>query len=269
LPGEPVTGELFEKDWDLGSGGPIVIPGSPPRLIGGGKEGKYYVLDRETFQLINQVQGFTNRFNPDWRADSFWWGGPHLNGHPVFWNDHIYHQATMDYLKAFRFDRATGKLDDTAIVASDRRLSPNDYFSRTQLSVTSSGDTGGIVWSTLQARSDEDARGPGVIGCQGEGTVVNRISAHDGNGLTCLWSHALPATHQIPKHTPPTIVGGTLLIPMVGRGNNQNQVWIYRLGDGPIADSGCPSPPLPELPERPCPTPSAARVRDLRPSASR
>jgi hypothetical protein len=263
LAGEPATGDLYHRDWDLGSGGPVLIPGSPARLIGGGKEGKYYVLDPETFALLNEVQGFTNRYAPDWRKEAYWWGGPHLNGQAVFWNDHVYHQATMDYLKAFRLDRATGKLDATPIVASDRRLSPNDYFSRTQLSASSRGDADGIVWTTLQARSDEDARNPGgVVGCQGEGTVVDRITAYDGIGLACLWSDALPATHQIPKHTPPTIVGGKLLIPMVGLHGNQNQVWVYQLGSAPITDSGCPFPPLPELPERPCES-SVARTSTL------
>jgi hypothetical protein len=254
FPGEAASGDLFTKDWDLGSGGPLLIPGSPARLIGGGKEGKYYVLDRDSFELANEVQGFTNRYIPEWRDGAFWWGGPHLNGQPAYWNDNIYHQAEMDYLKAFRFDRATGQLETTATVASDRRLSPNDVYSRTQLSVSSSGNSDGIVWTTLQARSDEDARNPsGVIGCAGDGTVVNRITAYDGAGLACLWSQALPGTHRIPKETPPTIVNGTLLVPLVGEGDHQNEVWVYKLASSPASDSGCPSPPLPELPAHPCP----------------
>ena len=36
-------------DTDLGSGGPMLLPGG--RLIGGGKQGRYYVLDANTMEL--------------------------------------------------------------------------------------------------------------------------------------------------------------------------------------------------------------------------
>jgi hypothetical protein len=35
---------LNDRDLDLGSAGPVLIPDTPPRIIGGGKEGVLYVL---------------------------------------------------------------------------------------------------------------------------------------------------------------------------------------------------------------------------------
>ena len=36
---------LNELDLDLGSGGAVLLPGTPPRIVSGGKEGVLYVVD--------------------------------------------------------------------------------------------------------------------------------------------------------------------------------------------------------------------------------
>jgi hypothetical protein len=35
---------LNDRDLDLGSSGPLLVPGEPPRIVGGGKDGVLYVL---------------------------------------------------------------------------------------------------------------------------------------------------------------------------------------------------------------------------------
>lgn len=61
---------LNAGDTDLGSGGPVWLPGGI--LVGGGKQGRYYVMDRKTMRLTQDnpsddgfqgFQAFTNTYN--------------------------------------------------------------------------------------------------------------------------------------------------------------------------------------------------------------
>jgi hypothetical protein len=69
----PGTRSLNDGDTDLGSGGPLLLPGG--HLIGGGKQGRYYVLDTATMHLSQDTtpdtlgydgfQAFTNTYHAD------------------------------------------------------------------------------------------------------------------------------------------------------------------------------------------------------------
>jgi hypothetical protein len=48
-------------DTDLGSGGPLLVPNG--RLIGGGKQGRYYVLDQSTMKLTQNATPDVNNFD--------------------------------------------------------------------------------------------------------------------------------------------------------------------------------------------------------------
>ncbi len=64
---------LTDGDTDLGSGGPMLLPGG--RLIGGGKQGRYYVMDTGSMNLTQDsmpdalgfdgFQAFTNQYHND------------------------------------------------------------------------------------------------------------------------------------------------------------------------------------------------------------
>jgi len=72
-PGVPGNRSLADGDTDLGSGGPMLLPGG--RLIGGGKQGRYYVLDAGSMQLTQDAtpdslgydgfQAFSNTYHGD------------------------------------------------------------------------------------------------------------------------------------------------------------------------------------------------------------
>ena len=86
---------LNGRDLDLGSGGPVLLPVTPPRIIGGGKEGVLYVLsadklgrhtaskagpDCENANIVQQVRAFPVTVHE---------GEEHhgnIHGSPVFWN---------------------------------------------------------------------------------------------------------------------------------------------------------------------------------------
>ena len=116
----PGQRSLNEGDTDLGSGGPLLLPNG--RLIGGGKQGRYYVLDQETMRLTQNsspdvfgfdgFQAFLNTYHmadaahpvacapqggaagcqimPNCSIDPRHYGdgelcGPNIHGGPVYW----------------------------------------------------------------------------------------------------------------------------------------------------------------------------------------
>ncbi len=99
------------KDLDLGSGGPIVLPaltdseGSAHRLaIGAGKDGYIYVVDRDAMGKFNpnNDQAIYQKLN-DPQGDAS--GTPALTGQvfsmPAYFNGTVYFNAEQDTLKAF------------------------------------------------------------------------------------------------------------------------------------------------------------------------
>ena len=97
---------LNAVDEDLGSGGPIVLPdyvgttAHPHLLVGCGKEGKIYLLDRDNLGQFNAandsqiVQEVPNAVGGTWSS-------------PAFFNGQIYYNGTDDGLRAFSVSNAT------------------------------------------------------------------------------------------------------------------------------------------------------------------
>src|SRR5581483_4751646 len=86
-------------DLDLGSGGPILLPdaaGSPTHphlLIGAGKEGTFYLIDRDNMGRFNATSNAIMQTAQSAVAGSW--------GTPAYWNHWIYNQSPGDTLKAF------------------------------------------------------------------------------------------------------------------------------------------------------------------------
>lgn len=56
------TATLRNGDTDLGSGGPLLLPGN--RLIGGGKQGRFYVLDANTMRITQNCDAGAGHCSP-------------------------------------------------------------------------------------------------------------------------------------------------------------------------------------------------------------
>ena len=136
---------LNTKDIDLGSAGPAIIPNSD-LLIGGGKEGVFYLLDANHLGGLQPpdskavddhapcahvgsnanpppLQAF--QATPNWQRPPLHlrriqfsipmavFGYHHIHGSPVIWDDGastiVFSWAERDYLRAFRLDRATSR----------------------------------------------------------------------------------------------------------------------------------------------------------------
>jgi hypothetical protein len=137
-------GNLDCSDTDLGAGGPMLLPGG--KLIGGGKQGVFYLLGQtgltptRVFQAANDTWHLQGAANPTICADAaiqtcppgitgvleqlgcyippvaYQYGeslGPNIHGGPSFWADtanhgYVYLASEKDYLKAFSYTTSTG-----------------------------------------------------------------------------------------------------------------------------------------------------------------
>ncbi len=104
---------LEAYDADLGSGGAMIIPNTN-LVIGGGKSGYMYLVDRNSMTLQQAFPAATNLYQPTWR-DQCWNGGPHLHGSPTFWNDNLYVWGEKDVLKIYKFDRKANKFPESSL----------------------------------------------------------------------------------------------------------------------------------------------------------
>lgn len=129
---------LDSADLDLGSGGTLVVPDQagaahPRLLIGSGKTGVIYVLDRDSLggfrvnlnsQIVQELDGAV--------------AGVYST--PAYWQGQIYYHATDDVLKVFRFNSG---LLSTAPVARGRATYG---FPGATPSISANGATNAIVW---------------------------------------------------------------------------------------------------------------------------
>jgi hypothetical protein len=129
---------LNDGDIDLGSGGPMLLPdegGSlahPHLVVGCGKEGKIYLLDRDNLGQFNSandnqvVQELPNAVNGTWSS-------------PAYFNNTIYYLGSDDLLRAFQISQAS---------LSQTLQGPSSYgFPGATPSISANGTNNGIVWA--------------------------------------------------------------------------------------------------------------------------
>jgi len=210
---------LNVNDEDLGSGGPVAIPGTG-ELVGVGKEGVLYVLSSNNLGKLNlSADNVLQKFGVR--------GG--LWGAPVFWNNpaapSLYLWGAGNPLQSYLFHPTTGLFDVTP--SSQSSISTGSgYDPCGSLSVSSNGSTSGtgIIWASIPLADPDHA------------TVQGTLCAFDATNLTKkLWdSRQNPARDDFgnfAKFVPPTVVNGKVYM-----GTDSGQVCVYGL----LAN---PSPP--------------------------
>ena len=131
--------QLAQLDLDLGSSGPLVLPDQPGlyphELIAGGKEGTVYLINRDN----------EGGFNAD--ADNVIQSIPRavaseIRGVPSYWNGNIYVGGDGDYIKQYAL--VNGLLTPQPVSQTTVLFGGAGPAST---SMTSSGNTNGILWA--------------------------------------------------------------------------------------------------------------------------
>ncbi len=192
---------LDQADLDLGSGGCLVLPdvvGSgahPHLLVGSGKEGKLYLLDRDNLGHYNSqddsqiVQSIADAvggpIHPDLVSGSM--------GMPAYFNSRIYYGGVGDQLKAFRFSGGT------LIETPESTSAETFFFPGTTPSVSANGTQNAIVWA-LQV-DDHDPGGVAVLHAYDATDLSNEIYNSNQAGNRDLLVGAI-------KYSVPTVANG-------------------------------------------------------------
>jgi hypothetical protein len=202
---------LSERDLDLGSSGPLLVPGTD-LIVGGGKQGRLYLLSTRRLgkHAPGSPAGATDCPNPGALQDFKATLG-HLHGSPVFWQGpdgaRLYVWGENDRLRGYRFA-------NRRLIADTPRLGqyrPPDGMPGGMLSLSSQGSRNGILWAVVPLDGDAN-RERGVKG------IVLALDAQDVSKT--LWTSEQAGPRDYPglfaRFVPPTIAGGKVFVATYG-----------------------------------------------------
>src|SRR5438132_1820590 len=205
---------LEAQDFDLGSGGPIVLPDSagsgahPHLLIGGGKPGILYVVDRDNMTGFNAggdqvVQEVTVIGGSCTTCGIF--------STPAFWEGKLYVVAIGDVLKQYT-------LADASLTPA---LQAGDVFGYPGATpaISSDGAANGIVW-VLDTSNNPNGSGR-------DGPAI--LFAYDATNLDKLFSSPTSgagAAGNAVKFTVPTVANGKVYV------GTQTELSVFGLFSG-------------------------------------
>jgi hypothetical protein len=188
-------GDLNNNDTDLGAGGAAILidaPAAPvPHLvIGGGKQGFLYLLNRDSLGGNNSTDsGAVQIFN----------AGNGIFATPAFWQNNLYLAGVNGHVKAFAFDGTTGKF-----TTAPSSQSPTGFgFPGSTPSVSAQGTSNGIVWATERV--------------SGSSSVLHAYDATNLNNE--LWNSNSGSGNQAGqsvKFTVPTVANGKVYVGTAG-----------------------------------------------------
>jgi hypothetical protein len=250
--GTPTVGSWFmpsdvaaldNADTDIGSSGPMLIPGTS-LLTAGGKNGILYVVNTTGDSMGHFVAGSP----PDQQIVQRFSASPtngQVVGGPVWWDgpggaSRLYVWPGGSTLGAFSFNRTTNLFNTTATRASVTASGGDSQGA--QLSLSANGATAGtgIVWATRALGST------GGGGFNSNNPVGGALYAFDAeNVATKLWDSTLVAADKLanaPKYIAPTIANGKVYVGTLGAApSSGGEVAVYGLlnpTDGGAGGSG-------------------------------
>ena len=188
---------LRQNDADFGAGSPIIMPDNPSQypheLIGGGKDGRIFVINRDdmggyqtTDHVIQEVQTGTQQLDNIFTT-------------PTLWNNTIYYHTAQDVVKAYSWDPNTGLISTTYI--SKGTVVFGGHGANTSLSANGTSD--GILWEidTTNAGSG----GAAILHAYSAANLANQLYNSSQAGTR---DQAGPAV----KFTVPTVVDGHVYV---------------------------------------------------------
>jgi outer membrane protein assembly factor BamB len=232
-------GEDDFQDYDLGSAGPLPLPGMS-LVVGAGKDGVLYVLDKDTakfskgsdFSKLKQPPIFFTYF-PGFGVDAsqvanldrlFDGKTHHVHGSPAFWvspahGPMLFVWGENETLRAWTID-ATGKVTFVAKSAetASAGLGGKGGMPGGFPVVTSNGATPntGIVWATVPISGDANKFVVDGILRAYDATTLNAAPNPDGTPrLRLLWdsTHIPGNQFKFAKFCPPMVADGKVFVP--------------------------------------------------------
>jgi hypothetical protein len=198
-------------DSDLGSSGPVLIPGTN-LIFGGGKEGRLYLLSKVQMgkHVAPPQPNARTCPNPN-VVQEFQATHGHIHSSPVYWpgadGARVYVWSEMDRLRAYRF--ANGRIITTNPRLSEYR--PPDGMPGGMLSLSSQGGTNGILWAVVPLDGDANKQ-RGVKG------IVLALDARDVTKT--LWTSEQAGARDrlglFARFVPPTIADGKVFVATYG-----------------------------------------------------
>jgi PQQ enzyme repeat len=242
------------QDYDLGSAGPIPIPGMD-LVVGAGKDGVLYVLDRDTvkfgqgsnFSVLKQPPIFFTYF-PGFGIDAadlrnlnrFYDGKTHhLHASPAFWRHPIrgpmlFCWGENECLRAWTID-PTGMVTFVAKSAevASAGLGGVGGMPGGFPVVSSNGETPntGILWATAPLDGDANKHVVEGILRAYDATALDPVPNADGTArLKLLWDskHIPGNTFKFSKFCPPVVADGQVFVPTY-----EGRVDVYGLVEKP------------------------------------
>ena len=207
----PVGAKRDGVDADLGSAGPVLIPGGS-LIVGAGKDGMLFVLNAAdlTEATSRQVAHAQDLFSISGS------GYHHVHGTPVVWRDRagtdrLYVWPERDRMRSFSIGVSGGTttvtpLDSTTFESPSGSM-PGGMLT---LSTDSEKTSPSVLWATLPIKEDALKRlAPGVL------------RAFDANDLTTeLWHSQMRPTIDslglLAKNSPPTVADGRVYVATFG-----------------------------------------------------
>jgi len=195
---------LNQNDIDLGSGGNMLLPDQPTGpahlLVGCGKEGTIYLIDRDNMGQFNSsfnnvVQSLVGAVPGTWSI-------------PAYWENQIYYLAQSDVLRAFR-------LSDGLLSTSPASTGTTAFgYPGASPAISVNGATNGIVWAL--DTSAYGTSGPAVLHAYDAANVSRELyNSHQAGSR----DQAGGAT----KFAVPTVANGKVYV------GTKNQLNVYGL----------------------------------------
>ena len=260
-------------DVDLGSSGPVLVPGTH-QVLGGGKQGKLYLVDTTTGVngKLPEVQGFwaAKGWSPSWthltvRKFEFYFpislllplfatGYHHIHGAPAYWGDpnetslqgpmkrSVYVWPERDRLKSFGYTKENGQEGKFLSKPLAKGPQAPGGMPGGSLSISADGVQNGILWASLPLNDDAWVR---VV--RGR-LIAFKISpdgtSPDGSTMKAVWSSYCADPYDdfyFAKYVPPTVANGYVYLATFS-----GYVAVYGVPDSgakPTPNPNCKAPP--------------------------
>jgi hypothetical protein len=188
---------LNSTDLDLGSGGPVLLPEQPGDhahlLLGGGKQGALYVLDRDQLGKIQPGRDAQAINVLRFRAALF--------SAPAYWNGHVYVLASDDFLYDLPLEHGS--------ISFEQYTKGTQHFGLGATpAVSANGTRDGIVW-LLESKPAAGRDQPAVLHAYDAANVARELYTSEQQGGRDRAGMTL-------RFTIPTVANGRVYVPARG-----------------------------------------------------